>query len=324
MAPSDCDPHQVLGVLKEMATIIIASVVLGDQVRLRVSPDDRGLPPADNADGPFHQVTRANLAGFGIVVCGLLLYHVIQWRDEQHWRRDERYDEGYEGGADSIASVAAKEDAAEAKGRYEGAVSAAEAKGRYEGAVAAAEAKGRYEGAVSARLSSHGLYATDVDVSGGGGGGGGGGGAAAGTLCRRSAATAEASACNGPSADRYACNGPSADRYGTIVSSTPRTTPPRMQLLHSRSLLSVPFRSIGLSSEPGSPAPWAAFKVRRHSGAEPPSAVPSARSSSSPPPSPGRLEHGLDVSTGSGSRGGTSAPSPTKRSRRSDSYVPRL
>ena len=267
-------------------------------------------------------MTRANLAGFGIVVCGLLLYHVIQWRDEQHWRRDERYDEGCEGGADSIASVSAREDAAEAKGRY--------------------------EGAVSARLSSHALYATDVDVSGGGGGGGGG--AAAGTLCRRSAATAEASACNGPSADRYACNGPSAyryacngpsaDRYGTIVSSTPRTTPPRMQLLHSRSLLSVPrttpprmqllhsrsllsvpFRSIGLSSEPGSPAPWAAFKVRRHSGAEPPSAVPSARSSSSPPPSPGRLEHGLDVSTGSGSRGGTSAPSPTKRSRRSDSYV---
>ena len=297
MAPSDCDPHQVLGVLKEMATIIIASVVLGDQVRLRVSSDDRGLPPADHADGPFHQVTRANLAGFGIVVCGLLLYHVIQWHDEQHWRRDERYDEGNEGGADSIASVAARDDAAEAKGRY--------------------------EGAVSARLSSHGLYATDVDVSGGGGGGGGGGGsgAAAGTLGRRSAATAEASACNGPSADRYACNGPSADRYGTIVSSTPRTTPPRMQLLHSRSLLSVPFRSIGLSSEPGSPAPWAAFKVRRHSGAEPPSAVPSARSSSSPPPSPGRLEHGLDVSTGSGSRGGTSAPSPTKRSRRSDSYV---
>ena len=280
-------------------------------------------------------MTRANLAGFGIVVCGLLLYHVIQWRDEQHWRRDERYDEGNEGGADSIASVAAREDAAEAKGRYEGAVSAAEAKGRYEGAVSAAEAKGRYEGAVSARLSSHGMYATDVDVSGGGGGGGGG--AAAGTLCRRSAATAEASACNGPSADRYACNGPSADRYGTIVSSTPRTTPPRMQLLPSKSLLSVPFRSIGLSSEPGSPAPWAAFKVRRHSGAEPPSAVPSARSSSSPPPSPGRLEHGLDVSTGSGrvsssqhgldvstgsgSRGGTSAPSPTKRSRRSDSYV---
>jgi hypothetical protein len=35
------------------------------------------------------------------------------------------------------------------------------------------------------------------------------------------------------------------------------------------------------------------LKVRRHSGAEPPSAVPSARSSSSPPPSPGRLEHGL-------------------------------
>ena len=254
------------------------------------------------------------------------MYHVIQWRDEQRWRRDERYEgrrderyegrrderyeerwrrderyeEGYEGGDDTIASVAAAEEEA-------------------------AEATGRYGGAVSARCSSLALYATDV------GGGGGSAAAAAGTLCRRSAATAEASACNGPtadryacngpSADRYACNGPSADRYGTIVSSTPRTTPPRMQLLHSKSLLSVPFRSIGLSSEPGSPAPWAAFKVRRHSGAEPPSAVPSARSSSSPPPSPGRLEHGLDVSTGSGSRGGTSAPSPTKRSRRSDSYV---
>jgi hypothetical protein len=34
MAPSDCAPHQVLGVLKEMATLLIASVVLGDQVRL--------------------------------------------------------------------------------------------------------------------------------------------------------------------------------------------------------------------------------------------------------------------------------------------------
>ena len=32
--PSDCAPHQVLGVLKEMATLLIASVVLGDQVRL--------------------------------------------------------------------------------------------------------------------------------------------------------------------------------------------------------------------------------------------------------------------------------------------------
>jgi hypothetical protein len=207
----------------------------------------------DHTDGPFHQVTRANLAGFGIVVCGLLMYHVIQWRDEQRWRRDERYEGGYEGGDDTIASVAAaKEEAAEATGRYEGAVSAA-------------EATGRYGGAVSARRSSLALYATD-DV-GGGGGGGGGGAAAAGTLCRRSAATAEASACNGPSADRYACNGPSADRYGTsmmstprtapVTSSTPMTTPPRMHLLHSRSLRSVPLRSIGLSSEPGSPAPWA-------------------------------------------------------------------
>jgi len=107
----------------------------------------------DHADGPFHQVTRANLAGFGIVVCGLLMYHVIQWRDEQRWRRDERYEEGrrderyegrrderyeerwrrderyeegYEGGGDTIASVAAaEEEAAKAKGRYEGAVSAA-------------------------------------------------------------------------------------------------------------------------------------------------------------------------------------------------------
>ena len=192
----------------------------------------------DHADGPFHQVTRANLAGFGIVVCGLLMYHVIRWRDEQRWRRDERYEEGYEGGDDTIASVAAAEEEA-------------------------AEAKGRYEGAVSARCSSLALYATD-DV----GGGGGSAAAAAGTLCRRSAATAEASACNGPSADRYACNGPSADRYGTSMMSTPRTapdtsstpktmTPPRMHLLHSKSLRSVPLRSIGLSSEPGSPAPWA-------------------------------------------------------------------
>lgn len=190
--------------------------------------------PIDHADGPFHQVTRANLAGFGIVVCGLLMYHVIQWRDEQRWRRDERYEGGYEGGGDTIASVAAAEEEA-------------------------AEATGRYEGAVSARCSSLALYAID-DV-------GGGGAAAAGTLCRRSAATAEASACNGPSADRYACNGPSADRYGTTMMSTPRTAPdtsstpmattPRMHLLHSRSLRSVPLRSIGLSSEPGSPAPWA-------------------------------------------------------------------
>ena len=191
------------------------------------------------------------------------MYHVIQWRDEQRWRRDERYEGGYVGGGDTIASVAAAEE------------EAAEATGRYEGAVSAAEAKGRYEGAVSARRSSLALYATDD--GGGGGGGGGGAAAAAGTLCRRSAVTAEASACNGPtadryacngpSADRYACNGPSADRYGTsmmstprtapVTSSTPMTTPPRMHLLHSRSLRSLPLRSIGLSSEPGSPAPWA-------------------------------------------------------------------
>ena len=197
----------------------------------------------DHADGPFHQVTRANLAGFGIVVCGLLMYHVIQWRDEQRWRRDERYEGGYEGGGDTIASVAAaKEEAAEATGRYEGAVSAA-------------EAKGRYEGAVSARRSSLALYATDD--GGGGGGGGGGAAAAAGTLCRRSAVTAEASACNGPSADRYGTSMMSTPRTAPVTSSTPMTTPPRMHLLHSRSLRSVPLRSIGLSSEPGSPAPWA-------------------------------------------------------------------
>jgi hypothetical protein len=205
----------------------------------------------DHADGPFHQVTRANLAGFGIVVCGLLMYHVIQWRDEQRWRRDERYegdrdecyegrrderyegrrDEryegGYEGGGDTIASVAAAEEEA-------------------------AEATGRYGGAVSARCSSLALYATD-DV----GGGGGSAAAAAGTLCRRSAATAEASACNGPSADRYGTSMMSTPRTAPVTSSTPMTTPPRMHLLHSRSLRSVPLRSIGLSSEPGSPAPWA-------------------------------------------------------------------
>ena len=183
----------------------------------------------DHADGPFHQVTRANLAGFGIVVCGLLMYHVIQWRDEQRWRRDERYEGGYEGGGDTIASVAAEEEEA-------------------------AEATGRYEGAVSARCSSLALYATD-DV--GGGGGGGGSAAAARTLCRRSAATAEASACNGPSADRYGTSMMSTPRTAPATSSTPMTTPPRMYLLHSRSLRSVPLRSIGLSSEPGSPAPWA-------------------------------------------------------------------
>ena len=63
------------------------------------------------------------------------MYHVIQWRDEQRWRLDERNEGGYEGGDDTIASVAAA-------------------------AEEAAEAKGRYEGAVSARCSSLALYAT--------------------------------------------------------------------------------------------------------------------------------------------------------------------